>query len=168
MAPLPTGSFQNTIGQLLTIAIPPDEPPIARLISKRAFQPTRYLFNPFQQIISGGSRARLADFGNRVFRTHALLHHCIKGDKLLDGAWGYDAAFRYSQVRTRACNAVSISRFNRILNAADVIDPASSEFIRHDHSLQSLWRLPRADCVQHPSYSNRPSKGSRYLEACDH
>ena len=141
MAPLPTGSFQNTIGQP-TIAIPPilqfrsgNEPPdtpthLETGVPANAFNP----FNPFQQIISGGSRARLADFGNRVFRneTDAFFSTIgIKGDKLLDGAWGYDAAFRYSQVKNTAMhNAVSISRFNRILNAADVIfDPASSEFI---------------------------------------
>ena len=55
----------------------------------------------------------------------------MKGDKLFDGSWGYDAAFRYSQVKnTSRGTDVSVTRLNRILNAADpIFDPNSSEFI---------------------------------------
>jgi outer membrane receptor protein involved in Fe transport len=55
----------------------------------------------------------------------------IKGDKLFDGNWGYDAGFRYSEVKSvQTGDQVSISKFNRILNAADPIyDPNSSQFI---------------------------------------
>ena len=55
----------------------------------------------------------------------------VKGDKLFDGSWGYDAAFRYSQVKNTSIDAnVSVSHLNRILNAADpIFDPNSSEFI---------------------------------------
>jgi outer membrane receptor protein involved in Fe transport len=55
----------------------------------------------------------------------------IKGDKLFDGNWGYDAAFRYSEIKnTETRNDVSASRFNRILDAADpIFDPTSPEFI---------------------------------------
>ena len=63
-----------------------------------AFNP----FNPFQQIISGGTRARLIEFGNRVIdnETNAFFSTLgLKGDKLFDGSWGYDASFRYSQVQ---------------------------------------------------------------------
>jgi len=52
-----------------------------------AFNP----FNPFDQIISGGTRARLAEFGNRLFdnETDAWLSTLgIKGDKLFDGSLG--------------------------------------------------------------------------------
>src|SRR4029077_14544339 len=55
----------------------------------------------------------------------------IKGDKLFDGNWGYDAGFRYSQIKNvQTGTQVSISKFNRILNDADpIFNPASSEYI---------------------------------------
>ena len=135
-----SGSFQ-TKGQTI-LAIPPhspiapgSEPPntpthAATGVPADAFNP----FNPFDQIISGGSRARLAEFGNRLFdnETDAWLSTIgIKGDKLFDGTWGYDAAFRYSQLKnTQTGTQVSASRFNRILNQADpIFDPTSPQFI---------------------------------------
>jgi len=135
-----TGSFQ-TLGQT-TLAIPPQspiapgaEPPNTPTHTETglpadAFNP----FNPFQQIISGGTRARLAEFGNRLFdnETDAWLSTIgFKGDKLFDGTWGYDAAFRYSQLKNTVTGTqVSASRFNRVLNQADpIFDPASSQFI---------------------------------------
>ncbi len=140
LAPPATGSFQ-TAGQV-TLAIPPRVPNPAGTtpfggptydetgVTPGAFNP----FNPFNQIISGGSRARLAEFGNRKFdnETDAFLTTVgVKGDKLFDGTWGYDAGFRYSQVKNvQQGTQVSISRFNRILNQADpIFDPASSEYI---------------------------------------
>src|SRR5437870_7039237 len=115
-----TGSFE-TKGQS-TIAIPPhspiapgSEPPHTPThadtgVPADAFNP----FNPFNQIISGGSRARLAEFGNRLFdnETDAWLSTVgVRGDKLFDGTWGYDAAFRYSQLKnTQTGQQVSISR----------------------------------------------------------
>lgn len=95
-----------------------------------AFNP----FNPFQQFISGGSRARLADFGNRLINneTNAFLTTLgVKGDRLFDGTWGYDVGFRYSQIQnTSTGNFVSGALFDRILNANDpIFDPASSQFI---------------------------------------
>src|SRR5205809_7028813 len=94
LAPPATGSFQ-TLGQT-TLAIPPNspiapgsEPPNTPTHAETglpadAFNP----FNPFQQIISGGTRARLAEFGNRLFdnETDAWLSTVgIRGDKLFDG-----------------------------------------------------------------------------------
>ena len=72
LAPSATGSFQ-TPGQV-TLAIPPGTvlngvaPPLTPTFEETqipadAFNP----FNPFNQIISGGSRARLLEFGNRLF-----------------------------------------------------------------------------------------------------
>ena len=126
-----TGSFQ-TLGQT-TLAIPPhspiapgSEPPNTPThaetgVPADAFNP----FNPFEQIISGGTRARLAEFGNRLFdnETDAWLSTIgIKGDKLFDGSWGYDAGFRYSQLKNTVTGTqVSASKFNRILNQADPI-----------------------------------------------
>ena len=136
IAPTATGNFQ-TPGNI-TLAIPPRQPgPTVggpsydeTGVPLGAFNP----FNPFQQIISGGTRARLAEFGNRVIenRTDAFFSTLgLKGDKLFDGNWGYDAGFRYSEVENTSRNTlVSASRFNRILNAADpIFNPASPEFI---------------------------------------
>jgi len=139
-APPATGSFQ-TKGQT-TLAIPPrtpiapgDEPPNTPThaetgVPADAFNP----FNPFQQIISGDTRARLTEFGNRLFdnETDAVLATVgLKGDKLFDGTWGYDGGFRYSQLKNvQTGQQVSASRFNRILNAADpIFVPGSPEFI---------------------------------------
>src|SRR5256714_217292 len=131
LAPPATGSFE-TKGQTI-LAIPPHspiapgaEPPntpthAATGVPADAFNP----FNPFEQIISGGTRARLAEFGNRLFdnETNAWLSTIgIKGDKLFDGSWGYDTGFRYSQVdNTQTATQVSASRFNQTLNQADPI-----------------------------------------------
>src|SRR5437899_6667736 len=138
-APPATGNFQ-TKGQT-TLAIPPHmslggvSPPNTPTyadtgVPADAFNP----FNPFNQIISGSTRARLTEFGNRLFdnETDAVLATVgLKGDKLFDGTWGYDAAFRYSQLKNvQTGQQVSISRFNRIVNQADpIFDPTSSQFI---------------------------------------
>lgn len=136
LAPAATGDF-TTPGNV-TLAIPPHAPG-ATLggpsyaetgVPIGAFNP----FNPFQQIISGGTRARLFEFDNRLFdnETDAFFSTLgVKGDKLFDGSWGYDAAFRYSQVKnTSSSTNVSASRFDRILNGADpIFNPASSQFI---------------------------------------
>src|SRR5438046_5348327 len=86
-----------------------------------AFNP----FNPFEQIISVFTWARLADFGNRLVdeaNIAELFTVGVKGDKLFNGSWGYHGAFRYSQIQdTFELRNVSVSRFNRILNAADSI-----------------------------------------------
>ncbi len=137
LAPTATGNFQ-TPGNI-TLAIPPhapgptlDGPSYEETgVPMGAYNP----FNPFQQIISGGTRARLIEFGNRIIdnETNAFFSTLgLKGDKLFDGSWGYDASFRYSQVQniSTITQFQSASRFNRILNAADpIFDPTSSQFI---------------------------------------
>src|SRR5258708_5201778 len=126
-----TGSFE-TKGQTI-LAIPPhspiapgSEPPNTPThaetgVPADAFNP----FNPFEQIISCGTRARLAEFGNRLFdnETAAWLSTIgIKGDQLFNRTWGYDAGFRYSQLKNTATRThVSASKFNPILNQADPI-----------------------------------------------
>ena len=145
LAPSATNNFQ-TKGQG-TIAVPPNHPfaldafgnpitppntPTAAEVGMpaNAFNP----FNPFQQIISGGTRARVFDFGNRLFdnENEAWMSTIgVKGDKLFNGSWGYDTAFRYSQIlnisRTQDVNVI---RFNQVMNANDAIfDPNSSVFI---------------------------------------
>ena len=136
LAPTPTSDFASP-GQT-TLAIPPHAPGDTvggpsydqTAVPFGAFNP----FNPFQQIISGASRSRLVEFGNRLIdsETDAFFSTLgLRGDKLFDGNWGYNASFRYSQIKnTTSGRAVSSSRFNRILNAADpIFDPASPEFI---------------------------------------
>jgi outer membrane receptor protein involved in Fe transport len=135
-----TGNFQSP--GFTTLAIPPrvanpagttpfGGPTYAETgVTPGAFNP----FNPFNQIISGGTRARLAEFGNRLFdnESDAYLGTVgFRGNKLFDGSWGYDTGFRYSQIRnTTTGTQVSISRFNRILNQADpIFNPASSQYI---------------------------------------
>ncbi len=142
LAPVATGNFVTA--NQPTIAIPPrtpiapgDEPPNTPTHSETgvpadAFNP----FNPFNQIISGGSRARLVEFGNRVITDdtdNILATIGMKGDKLFDGTWGYDAGFRYGEVKLTETNGpgfFSLKRFNRILNAADpIFDPKSDQYI---------------------------------------
>jgi iron complex outermembrane receptor protein len=140
LAPTATGNFE--IPGQFTIFIPPHAPiatgaeppntPTATEVSApaRAFNP----FNPFGQFISGGSSARIADFGNRLIdsENEAWLSTIgIKGDKLYDGSWGYDTGFRYSQILSIAqIRDINGPRFERILNANDsIFNPASSDFI---------------------------------------
>lgn len=136
LAPDPTGNFASP-GQT-TLAIPPQAPGATvggpsyeeTGVPLGAFNP----FNPFQQIISGGTRSRLVEFGNRIVdnETDAFFSTIgLKGDKLFGGSWGYSAFFRYSRIKnTSTGNRVSSSRFNRILNAADpIFDPTSTQYI---------------------------------------
>jgi iron complex outermembrane recepter protein len=110
---------------------PPNTPTAAEVgMPPNAYNP----FNPFQQIISGGTRARLFEFGNRpidVENEAFLVTVGVKGDKLFNGSWGYDGAFRYSEIlNTYKILDASVSRFDRIVNAADPIyDPSSTEYI---------------------------------------
>src|SRR5207253_142726 len=150
LAPIATGSF-NTKGQP-TLAIPPQTdlggvaPPntprfagqpegagageVQTPTPPNAFNP----FNPFNQIIAGGTRARIFDFGNRLVDTENEAYLAtvgVRGDKVFGTNWGYEGAFRYSQIYTIAqIQTASASRFNRIMNAADSIHVAgSSDFI---------------------------------------
>ena len=135
-----TGNFQTP--GFTTLAIPPREPNPAGTtpfggptyadtgVTPGAYNP----FNPFNQIISGGTRARLAEFGNRLFDNESdayLATVGLRGDKLFNGTWGYDTGFRYSEIKnTTTGTQVSISRFNRILNQADpLFDPNSPQYI---------------------------------------
>src|SRR5262249_15705758 len=95
-----------------------------------AFNP----FNPFNQIIAGGTRARIFDFGNRLIDTENeafLATVGVKGDKIFGSSWGYDGAFRYSQIYTIAqIQTASANRLNRAMNAGDTIHiPGSADFI---------------------------------------
>ena len=140
LAPTATGDFEQP-GRL-ALFIPPNHPfpggvppfggptPAEVGMSPTAFNP----FNPFEQIISGGTWARIFDFGNRFVDNENVAERFtagVKGDKLFNGTWGYDGAFMYSQIeQISRLQGINPLRFDRILNAADpLFDPTSSEFI---------------------------------------
>ena len=60
-------------------------------------------FNPFQQVISGGSQACLLEFGKRLSdnETDNFQFHprASKGTNCLDGNFGQDANFRHSKIK---------------------------------------------------------------------
>ncbi len=83
--------------------------------------------------LPGGTRARLYEFGNRIFRNETdatMIGFGMKGENVLD-KWNFDANFNYSEVQDTSRNTlVSSSRFNQVVNQADpIFDPASSTFI---------------------------------------
>jgi iron complex outermembrane recepter protein len=140
LAPNATGPFQTP--GLGVLAIPPNHPlpggvapPNTPTIAETGMPADAYNpFNPFEQIISGFTFARIADFGDRLIDNEniaELFTIGIKGDKLFNGTWGYDGAFRYSQIlNISRIRDVSVSRFDRIMNAADsIFNPAASDFI---------------------------------------
>src|SRR5215472_15542707 len=113
-------------------------------------------FNPFEQIISGASAARVFDFGNRLVDNENIAERFtvgVKGDKLFNGTWGYDGAFMYSQIEQIArFRGVDTFRFNRIVNANDsLFNPTSSDYIG-----QTIPYNPFADTQHAAVASNLP------------
>ena len=89
--------------------------------------------NPYNQDITDGTRFRLADFGDRIFRDTNdafMVTVGIKADNFFD-TWNLDMGFRYSQVALHTDDTlVSTSRFNKVLNSGDdIFNPASSSYI---------------------------------------
>src|SRR6266699_5449310 len=139
LAPIATGNFE-TPGQI-SLYVPPrvafsGAPPFGGPTYAEVGAPAGAFnpFNPFEQIISGGTRARFFDFGNRLIDNENVAERFtvgVKGDKLFNGTWGYDGAFMYSQIEQIArFRSVNVNRFERILNANDsLFDPTSGNFI---------------------------------------
>ena len=138
LAPYATGNFA-TPGQT-TIVIPANTPnPIltaaeiagglGRTAAAGAFNP----FNPFNQDISGSSRIRLAEFGNRVFQTNNTAFAMTGGLRLdnIADKFTFNAVGRYSTIENAQNNRlISTARLLRSLNANDSIyNPASPDFI---------------------------------------
>ncbi len=137
LAPFATGNF-STPGQT-PLVIPARTPnPIltaeqiaagGRAAPIGAFNP----FNPFNQDISGTSRIRLAEFGNRLFHNRNTAFAGTAGFRS-EGLWdkyNLDAGIRYSTIMNEVnAKLISTSRFLRILNAADpIFNPTSPSFI---------------------------------------
>ena len=143
---------------------PPGTPTAAEVgMPAGAFNP----FNPFQQIISGASRSRIFDFGNRKSDAENIAERFtvgVKGDKLFDGSWGYDAGFMYSQIEQIArFQSVNTPRYERILNAADpLFDPTSTTFIG-----QTTPYNPFNDQLHSPVATNLPLVNFATLNARD-
>jgi iron complex outermembrane recepter protein len=135
LAPSATGNFQ-TFGQTTlvipartTSPLPNPDGTTTRVAAAGAFNP----FNPFNVDIAGTSRARLAEFGNRIFRNStdaALVTAGVKGENL-GGNWNFDAYYSFSSVIDTSRNTLdSASRFNRLMNANDsFFKPGSEDYL---------------------------------------
>jgi len=137
LAPSATGNFANPGGVTLVvpartpdpILTPNEEDAGRRTAAEGAFNP----FNPFNQDFAGGTRARLAEFGNRIYRTTNQAFSGvvgIRGEKVMEN-WNWDLSGNYSQIQSVSRDSlVSISKFNRVMNAADpFFDPDSGQYI---------------------------------------
>ncbi len=134
LAPLATGTF-TTPGSVEYVIPAKTATPLptpdgrARAAVAGAYNP----FNPFNVDITGGTKFRLADFGNRILRSDSdafLATLGVKMDNILDN-WNVDVGARYSTVDVHQdFKLVSTSRFNQIVNANDpIFNPASSTYI---------------------------------------
>src|SRR6266516_4467274 len=97
LAPTATGVFE-TPGRV-ALFVPPNHPfpggvpPFGGLTPEEVAMPAGAFnpFNPFEQIISGGTRARIFDFGDRLIDNENIAERFtvgVKGDKLFNGTWG--------------------------------------------------------------------------------
>lgn len=133
LAPSATGNFSGSGTELViparTTTPLPGPDGRTRAAVAGAFNP----FNPFNQDITGGTRARLAEFGNRIYRNQTdamLITAGLKGENIA-GKWNFDAGYTHSSIRDTSRNTlVSASRFNRLLNAADsFFTPGSADYL---------------------------------------
>ncbi|MFM9079998.1 MAG: hypothetical protein ACKOTE_07665, partial [Opitutaceae bacterium] len=133
LAPSATGNFSGSGTELVIPARTTNPLPgpdgRTRVAAAGAYHP----FNPFNQDITGGTRARLAEFGNRIFRNQTdalLLTAGIKGENIA-GKWNFDSGYTHSSIRDTSRNTlVSAARFNRLMNAADsFFQPGSADYL---------------------------------------
>jgi outer membrane receptor protein involved in Fe transport len=89
---------------------------VQRVAAAGAYNPN----NPYNQDITGGTRFRMKEFGNRIFHdtNEAFMATIgIRGENILN-KFNFDAGFRYSEVVFRGNDTlVSTSRFNQVLDA---------------------------------------------------
>ena len=147
LAPLATGSF-TTPGSVEYVvpAHTPNPIPLpdgrARAAAAGAYNP----YNPFNIDLTGGTRFRLFEFGNRVMRTDSDAFMATAGVRVNDvlGTWNFDGGMRYSTIGVHQdFKLVSTSRFNQILNQNDpIFDPASSTYIGTTHAYNPFGYAP--------------------------
>lgn len=89
---------------------------VQRIAAAGAYNP----FNPFNQDISGATRFRTKEFGNRIFddSQDAFMGTIgIRGEDIAD-KFNFDAGLRYSEINFHGNDTlVSSSKFNDVLNA---------------------------------------------------
>jgi len=134
LAPYATGNFASP-GQISIVIPARTANPIllagqtTRDAPAGAYNP----FNPFNQDISGSSRIRLAEFGNRVYESHNVAFGFTGGLTVNNIAdkFTMNAVARYSTIENQQNNRlINTSRMLRALNAADpIFDPTSSVYI---------------------------------------
>lgn len=134
LAPSATGPFTTAGATELVIPARTTSPlPTAdgraRAAVAGAFNP----FNPFNTDITGRTSARLAEFGNRIFRNATdatLITAGLRGENIM-GKWNFDGGYSYSSIKDTSRNTlVSASRFNRLLNANDsFFRPGSPDYL---------------------------------------
>jgi len=137
LAPYATGDFAAT-GQT-TIVIPartasPILTPVETAAGSRTAAPGAFNpFNPFNQDLAGGSRIRLAEFGNRTVDTRTEAVAATVGARIegIGDRFALDTSGRYSRMsQSAATRLISASRFLRILNAADpLFNPSSPDYL---------------------------------------
>ena len=100
-----------------------------RLAPAGAYNP----FNPFNQDIADGSRARLTEFGNRINETEIeafMFNTGIKAENIAS-RWNFEVGFSFSSIEDQTRSQMtSASRFNDLLNAnSPIFDPRSSDYV---------------------------------------
>ncbi len=134
LAPLATGTFTSPgVGEIVIPARTATPLPLsdgrARAAAVGAYNP----FNPFNIDLTGGTKARMFEFGNRILKDHVDSYMVTGGFKAdaIGGKWNLDVGFRYSDVKDVSDQRlISTSRYNRIVNAADpIFNPSSPEYI---------------------------------------
>ncbi|MBL9200027.1 MAG: TonB-dependent receptor, partial [Opitutaceae bacterium] len=117
-------------------------------------------FNPFNQDISGDSRGRLVELGNRLVRSRhdaSMATAGIKADNVA-GKWNFDAAIAASRVREVSRNrGTSATRLNEVLNAASpIFNPGSPRYIGTSTPFNPFgyYRNPIATNARLADYAN--------------
>lgn len=140
LAPTATGSFYDPGSTPLVIPArtpnPIAHPNEAALLggerpaAEGSFNP----FNPFNQDLTWGTQIRTFEFGNRIYENDNDAFNATLGIEfadIADTSWSIDGALRYSIIEENFfTRQISISRFNRILDANDsFFDPNSSDYV---------------------------------------
>lgn len=175
LAPSATGNFQ-TFGQTTlvipartTSPLPNPDGTTTRVAAAGAYNP----FNPFNVDIAGTSRARLAEFGNRIFRNStdaALITAGIKGENIA-GKWNFDAYYSYSSVIDTSINTLdSASRFNRLMNANDsFFQPGSPDYLGTTVPYNPFGyykvTIPNNALIAHAALINTKDRDESYLNS---
>ena len=134
LAPLATGTFTAPLVNEIVVPARTTSPlPLPDGRTRAAPAGAFNRFNPYNLDLTGTTKARLAEFGNRILHDTVDAYSFtagIKGEDIWD-KWNVDAGFRYSQIHQASdAKLISSSRFNRILNEADpIFNPASSSYV---------------------------------------